>query len=150
MATKHQKAGMQEQIAENRLRALQLRRAGASYRAIGKALNVTYQTAFNYVQAVMAEMRALTESEREDYRTMELDRCDAMQAAAWQKAVTGDLKAINTVLAVMERRARYLPGLEASRIELTGAEGAPLVDVDAIRARLADAIARAAKSELAK
>jgi hypothetical protein len=113
-------------------------------------LNVTYQTAFNYVQAVMAEMRALTESEREDYRTMELDRCDAMQAAAWQKAVTGDLKAINTVLAVMERRARYLPGLEASRIELTGAEGAPLVDVDAIRARLADAIARAAKSELAK
>ena len=48
----------------------------------------------------------------DDVRTQELDRLDRMLLGVWDRASHGDPHAITNVLAIMARRARYLPGLE--------------------------------------
>jgi hypothetical protein len=48
---------------------------------------------------------------RQESLDMEMDRLDALQAAAWGAAMTGDLKAIDTCIRVMGHRAKLL-GLE--------------------------------------
>lgn len=48
---------------------------------------------------------------REEALNLEMDRLDALQAAAWGAAMTGDLKAIDSCLRVMGHRAKLL-GLE--------------------------------------
>jgi hypothetical protein len=48
----------------------------------------------------------------DEVRKQELDRIDRLQVAVWNRALKGDDKAINTVLRLMERRAR-LVGIDA-------------------------------------
>jgi hypothetical protein len=50
----------------------------------------------------------------DEVRKQELDRIDRLQVAVWNRALKGDDKAINTVLRLMERRARLL-GLDAAQ-----------------------------------
>jgi hypothetical protein len=51
-------------------------------------------------------------------RTVELARLDRLHKAVWQRAISGDIPAIETVLRLMERRARLL-GLDAPvRVDL--------------------------------
>jgi len=55
----------------------------------------------------------------EQVRKAELGRLDRLLMAHWPAAVDGDAKATQTVLQIMDRRARYL-GLDApQRIDLT-------------------------------
>ena len=41
-------------------------------------------------------------------RTLELTRLDALQVGLWAKAVSGDVKAVNAVLRIIEQRSRLL------------------------------------------
>lgn len=41
-------------------------------------------------------------------RTLEVARLDALQAAVWEQAMTGDPKAANTVLRIIDRRIKIL------------------------------------------
>ena len=60
--------------------------------------------------------RATEEQARaaDELRTTELMRLDRLQAAAWAQAAKGDLRAIETMLRVIDRRCRIL-GLDAPR-----------------------------------
>ena len=44
----------------------------------------------------------------DDLRTLEVQRLDALQVAAWDKAMAGDVKAILAVARIIEQRSRLL------------------------------------------
>jgi len=103
-------------IAERRAQALQLRRAGADYRAIAAAMGVTVHVAWNDVQR---GLKAIIQEPAEDVRQLELERVDRLFMVAYQKALAGDLKAIDTCLRIMDRRAKLL-GLDVpQKVDLT-------------------------------
>lgn len=109
--------------AERRQRALDLRKAALSYRAIGKALGVSEFQAHTDVKTALAELKELEHESAEELRSIELERLDAMQAVMQQKALKGDAGAVDRVLRIMERRAKLL-GMDAPvKQEITGKDG---------------------------
>jgi hypothetical protein len=117
MARKDANPGDKEKAAARRIDALNMRKAGASYRAIGRKLGVSEAQAFRDVQTCLAELAAEQKQSAEELRQMELERLDAMLLANWSRAmgsekVPADLKAQDRILRIMERRAKLL-GLDA-------------------------------------
>jgi hypothetical protein len=121
---------------ERKLRALELRKGGATFEQIGKTLDVSTATAYSYV------MEALKETLREpadELRTLELERIDRLALALWPRAVgeresvdgrivvhPADLRAVDRVVKLMERRAALL-GLDApQKLEQSGSNGGPI------------------------
>lgn len=104
--------GEVEQIAARRAKALELRKAGGSYRAIAAACGVDVATAWNDVHAELAELRTRTVLTAEELRELELARLDRYLAKLEAKGIAqGDPRAINTAVGISKQRARLL-GLE--------------------------------------
>lgn len=78
---------------------------GASYPEIAKTLHISRATAIRYVKH---GLKQLYQEPGEAVIKMELDRLDALMSAVWPAAMKGDLNALDRVLRIMERRARYL------------------------------------------
>lgn len=97
---------------ERRQKVLELRKAGASLRAIAQALNVSHETIRNDIQAVMEDLQKEAVAEAAQYKALELERLDALQTKLWGDAMRGHHGAVDRVLRVMERRAKLL-GLDA-------------------------------------
>jgi hypothetical protein len=98
-------------VAHDRhLRALELRRDGKTFPEI--AYELGYSAVSSAYEAVMTALKDTLREPAEEVRKLELDRLDAMLNAIWPQALSGDLKAIDSVLRLMDRRARYL-GLDA-------------------------------------
>jgi hypothetical protein len=98
--------------AERRRKALELRKAGASYEQIATQLGYTNKG------SVWRDVRdAIADIYREpamDVRQLELGRLDAMLLGVWQKAKAGDPHAIDRVIRIQERRSAY-EGLDMPR-----------------------------------
>lgn len=94
------------EAAQKRRRALQLRAAGANFDRIAEQIG--YDNKGSAYRAVAQELRQLCQEPAEEVRDLELARLDQMQAALWPQAMRGQLGAIDRVLKIMERRARYL------------------------------------------
>ena len=99
---------------EREAQALELRRAGANYRAIAKALSCSVAMAHKYVARAMRRLISKCEEQAEEVRTLELDRLDAMLMGLWPNATKGNPQAVAQVLRIMERRATML-GLDAQK-----------------------------------
>lgn len=112
MARKDAHPGKAEAAAERRLKALQLRMAGASYRAIAGQLNISLAQAHEDVQRELEGIAEKSQAEAAHVRTLELERLDAMTMAIWQQVRQGNQGAIDRALRVMERRAKLL-GIDA-------------------------------------
>ena len=111
--------------AERRAEALAYRRQGYTYDEIGEAMDCSKQNAHKLVHRALSEM--LWENV-DQVRTLELARLDAMLAGLWPGAIAGDGHAVDGVLKLMDRRARYL-GIDAPvKITRTDAEGRPVPD----------------------
>jgi hypothetical protein len=94
-------------------RVVELAVAGRPYAAIAAEVGFAHRaTAYKTVQRALAE-RAVAAVDQ--LRRLELDRLDALQAASWESAMSGDLPAVNTVLRVIEARARLLGLLDGPR-----------------------------------
>jgi hypothetical protein len=91
--------------ASRRLEAFTLRRQGQSFESIGQHLGVSPQTVSLWVREAV---RAMPKEERDDLRDMELARLDAALVPVMRLVVGGDLFAVDRMLRIMERRARYL------------------------------------------
>lgn len=105
--------GDAERIAARRVQALELRKAGASYRQIAQATAVDVATAWDDVQAEMSALRALTGQAAEDARTLELARLDRWQSKLEANGLQdGDHRAVAAAVRISERRAKLL-GLDA-------------------------------------
>lgn len=96
--------------AEKTRQALEYRKAGMSYRAIGE--RVGWKSKSYVYKKITEALEQLVREPAEQLRTLELERLDRMFLALWQKITSGDAKAISTGLSIMERRAKLL-GLDA-------------------------------------
>ena len=95
---------------ETALRALELRKAGATYEAISQMLGYSSKsTAFNAVNKLMQTTKR--EASKEAFE-MELRRLDDLLMALWPMARQGELPAIDRTLKIMESRRKLL-GLDA-------------------------------------
>ena len=90
--------------------ALTLRGRGWTYEEIAK--EVPYASAGGAHKAVRTGLRATLKEPADDVRELELGRLDKLLRAQWDKAMAGDLGAVQAVLRIMDRRATYL-GLDA-------------------------------------
>lgn len=87
--------------------AFQLRKAGASYELIASKLG--YANPKSAEGAIRNRLKNMYKPDDvEEVVMMELARLDALQLVAWRRAQDGDLKAIDRILKIMERRASYL------------------------------------------
>lgn len=108
-ASKAQRAA----TAARRANAIVLRLAGLDYDTIAQRLDyadraAAYKDIERALQANIAQQAQSADALRE----VELMRLDRLQAAAWQAATRGELRAIETVLKVIDRRCRIL-GMDA-------------------------------------
>lgn len=108
----------QAAACERRVRALELRKAGHSYREIGRQLGISHVQAEKDVTRVLAELNAQATETAESWRRLELERLDALWVGIWRQALSGHPLAVASALKIMERRAKLL-GLDApQRMEL--------------------------------
>jgi hypothetical protein len=106
-----------------RLRVLEMRKAGATFEAIGREFGRSKQWAYAHFQKSLA---ATYQVPADEVRKLEAERLDRLQMALWPGALAGDDKKIGRVLQVMERRAKLL-GLDAPvKQEVTGTDGGPI------------------------
>ena len=104
--------------AERRARVLELRKQGWSFQAIGDELKVSVQRAHQLATEALADLKRESAQEAVD---LDLARLDELLASNWELAMSGDPRAGDMVLKVMDRKAKYL-GLDAPA-KLAGPDG---------------------------
>jgi hypothetical protein len=109
------KRGSKETAAERRIKALDLRKSGATYAAIAKALQISNGQAHADVQHSLFQLNQLEKETVEELRRLELERLDMMTLAIAGDVRRGDLHSIDRMLRIMERRAKLL-GLDAKEV----------------------------------
>ena len=108
-------------VSEKWVKALELRKAGASYEQIARQLG--YASTSGAYDAVMGALKATLSEPTAEVRKIEVERLDRLMLAFWQRAVGGDAEALTQVLKIMDRRSRLL-GLDApAKVASTNVEG---------------------------
>jgi len=127
--------------AERQARALELRKAGWTFARIAATVGWAHESGARY--SVTQALDALREDAlegAEKIRTLEIERLNELHRVAYEKALTGDLDAIDRALRIAARRAKLL-GLDApTRIEQTKTAGAP--DDEAFERLMRDRVSR--------
>lgn len=98
--------------AERERRALELRKSGASFPAIARTLGYAHPS--GAYRSVMAGLRKTLQEPADDLRQLETSRLDEMLMRLWPQVIAGDHSAMDRVLRIMERRAKYM-GLDAAQ-----------------------------------
>lgn len=98
------------EIIDKERKVLELRRAGYTLDDIART--VGYASPSGAFYALRRALKRTLQQPADELREMEADRLDRLQAAAWAKALQGDVRAIDTVLRIMDRRAKLM-GLDA-------------------------------------
>ena len=126
---------------EREEQALELRRAGASYREIARSLSISLRTAHSVVQRGIGRHIAAVAEQGEHVLALELDRLDRLLRAVWPQAIQGQPQAIDRALRIIERRSAFL-GLDAPRklasttVEGEGLDPAGMIAMLAVPAKL--------------
>lgn len=94
--------------AERAARAFALRKAGLSYRDIGAELGVSHVVVYKDVQATIKQFLDEAREHHTQIMAIEAARLDDLQRVMWEQAAMGDRRAVDTVLKIMERRAKLL------------------------------------------
>ena len=99
------------------MRALELRKAGASFREIGRQLGIDVHTAHADICAELAAIREQTVEQAQELRALELERLDGMTSGLPPQIQSGSPPAVSAAVRVSERLARLigLADLPASR-----------------------------------
>jgi hypothetical protein len=79
-----------------------------SYRDIGAELGVSHQLVYRDVQASIKQFLDEAREHHTQIMAIEAARLDDLQRVMWEQAAMGDRRAIETVLKIMERRAKLL------------------------------------------
>jgi hypothetical protein len=111
--------------AHHRIKALKLREQGLCYREIGAKLGVTEQRAWKMVSQEFDRLNEKRTEQASNVQRLEISRLDEMLKGIWAKAKAGNFQAINSVLAIMTRRARLL-GLDLADKQ-TATQAGPVV-----------------------
>lgn len=125
-----------EFLAERDARIFAARRAGVTVHEIGKRFGISVGAVNNAVQRQLQKLNREALLAYPEVLRMELERLDALQQSLWpltqHRKVTGpdgdehvvepDMKAVQQVLAIMDRRSRLL-GMEQVNVSLTVDQG---------------------------
>lgn len=118
----------QAKLQENRLQALELRKAGASYPQIAKQMNLsTPMVAWRYVQAALKDI--IPEETKNEARRVMLEAIDADLARLnnlQPKTISDMVKIVTARDRLRDSKARILGVHAPTRTELTGKDGAAL------------------------
>lgn len=105
-------------VAERRIRALELRKMGLTFRDIVNTIRQEFgencpesydeRHAWNDVNNRLTEMGKIAGETANQVLQIELQRLDAMFMIAYNQVLQGNIKAIPHVLEIMKRRSRYL------------------------------------------
>jgi len=120
-----------EFLAERDLRIFKMRQAGVSSQEIGRRFNISTQTVSAAIKRQLEKMNREALMAYPEVLRMELERLDALQQAIWpltqhrkvrlddgtEMSVEPDIKAVQQVLGIMDRRAKLL-GMEQQTINL--------------------------------
>lgn len=136
----------QTEAAEKRQRALNLRKAGATYDQV--AAQAGYSNRGTAYRAVAAALRESRQDTREDVQQLESQRLDQMLMALWPKAMQGNGWAVDRILRMMEIRAGELASASAEVADHDPIEERRTV-VEAVREDLADLPERLQRGALA-
>lgn len=129
----------QKETLARRAECFKMRMQGHTFPAIAEALGYnSKQHAWADYQAALRDARNDYTDDLEELRAFELARLDAIAARAWEYDGTGEIKALDVLLKVADRRARLLGLDQPIKHELSGSL------LDAEIARL-DAIIAAAR-----
>lgn len=116
-------------VIERERQVIEMRRAGQTFDEIANAIGYATPASAHHAYT-RALKRTLITAGTEEIREQELDRLERLQTFAWVEAERGNLKAMETVLKIMQRRARLL-GLDApikTQQEVTVFEGGTELD----------------------
>jgi hypothetical protein len=120
MARKDSDRGTRLTAARRRVLALELRKAGASVRAIADQLGAGKTTIARDLQRALADLLAVEVASMDELRALELARLDAALVAIWPKVRAGDLLAVDRLVRLSKRRSELL-GLDAPvRVDIAG------------------------------
>lgn len=89
----------------NTQKALEMRLAGGSYRAIAAAMGISKSTVANYIKDALDDIRETQVELTADIRAIEAERLDMAAQAIIQKVQAGDLSAIDRWLRISQQRA---------------------------------------------
>jgi transposase-like protein len=98
--------------AEKKRKALELRKAGATYEQIAQSIGLADPS--NARRTVQAAIKDIYAEPAAEVLAIELARLDAMLLGIYSKAKAGEVSAIDRVLKIMDRRAAYL-GIDAPK-----------------------------------
>ena len=92
--------------AAKRVQALELAAQGMPYRQIAERVGYAHKGSVS--RAVWHALDECTAAGAAEFRQVELDRLDALQAAHWDRALDGDVRCAQVVLRCIEARTRLL------------------------------------------
>ena len=94
------------ELVDREIKVLELRRAGLTWQRISEETG--YADASGAYLAYKRAIKRTMQQPADELREQELDRIDRLQLALWPKAMKGDNASVNTIVRLMERRARLL------------------------------------------
>lgn len=121
---------------EKRRDAWALRRQGKTIRQIAEALGIARGSAHNYITQELEEIAGDQREIALHWRAEHIQQLEEMQGAHLEAAALGDIEAGNMVLKIKQELAKLQGCYAPAKQELTGKDGAPLVDGELIRAKL--------------
>jgi len=92
------------EVLEKETEVVKLRRGGLTWDLI--AQRVGYSHPASARDAYMRASARIVRDDVEEIRRVEQDRLDMAQTAIWSKVLQGDTQAVNTLIRIMERRAK--------------------------------------------
>ena len=98
--------------ADNRKRALELRKSGATYRQIGESIGISMQRAHQLVVDELECLAQLRLRNADELRLLELERLDMVSIPTLNKLKNGDMRAANVWIKLSESRRKLL-GVDA-------------------------------------
>ena len=101
-----QSAAARVATAARRLRCVELAGAGKTYAQIAEEVGFANKSSAR--KAVVAALAARQVDAVDDLRHLEVARLDALQAASWDDALTGDVRAVDRILRIITLRAKLL------------------------------------------
>jgi len=98
------------ETAERERKALELRKAGATFDQIAEQCGYADKSGAFY--AIKRALSDIVPPAVEELRTLDSERLDRLLLSVWKQALDGDLKAVDRALRILDQRARLL-GLNA-------------------------------------
>jgi hypothetical protein len=113
-------------VLERQTQVFNLRRAGLDFANIARTVRPPYKEESGARYAFAMAMRRRHYEPPEELRLMERDRLDALQVELWKMAQGGSIKAHDTLLKLMKRRAELLGLDQPMKVEVAGPGGGPV------------------------